>query len=59
MALPAEEFFALAFRLPVYPGIMAKRVEQEQERERRNVRNPNAKMVDLNDPALAGLIQIG
>ena len=59
LALPSEEFLALAYRLPGFPGILAARAEQEKNRERRNVRNPEAKLVDLNDPALAGLIQIG
>lgn len=59
LKLPAEEFFALAQRLPYFPGVMAKRAEQEAQRERRNVRNPEARMVGINDPSLAGLIQIG
>lgn len=59
MALPGDEFLILASRLPAYPGIVARRAEQEQERERRNVRNPEAKMVTIHDQSLAGLIQIG
>lgn len=57
--LPGEEFLALAYRLPNYPGLMRTRAEEENKRERRNVRNPEARMVDLHDPAIAGLIQIG
>lgn len=63
LALPAEEFFALAYRASSYPGVMKLRAEAEHEKQqtqdRRNVRNPDAKMVDLNDPSLAGLVQIG
>jgi hypothetical protein len=59
MQLPGYEFLILAQRLPDYPGILAKRAEQEKQRERRNVRNPEARMVDIHDPSLAGLIQVG
>jgi hypothetical protein len=63
LALPGPEFFILAARLPNYPGVMKLRAEHEaakqEKQERRNVRNADARLVDLNDPALAGLIQIG
>lgn len=63
MQLPGPEFFTLASRLPFYSGVMRVRAESEQQSrqhsERRNVRNPEARIVDLHDPSLAGLIQIG
>ena len=61
---PAPEFFALAYRLPAYEGIMRARVEQEETKTRRNVA-PGAKLVESErkaierDPLLADLIDFG
>ena len=37
LRLPAEEFLALAYRLPVYSGVIAMRAEAQQKAQRRNV----------------------
>lgn len=64
LALPGPEFFALAYRLDVFPGVMAERRRQADARNRRNTA-PGARLVDSDastlerDPVLAGLIEIG
>jgi hypothetical protein len=45
MNLPAPEFFALAYRVPVYGGVMAERVRHQEENQRRNIRKPGAKLI--------------
>jgi hypothetical protein len=60
--LPAPEFFALAIRLPAYPGVMRMRSEEEDRKANRNTAR-GAKVVDSTpeaierDPLLSGLIE--
>jgi hypothetical protein len=63
-ALPGPEWFALAYRLPAYSGIMRTRVEQEDRNTNRNVKH-GAKLIESErtsiekDPLLADLIDFG
>lgn len=58
-ALPAPTMFARAVRLPAYGGVMAVRAREWVEQDEPEALPPGAKEVSLDDPALAGLIEIG
>jgi hypothetical protein len=64
LALPSPEFFALAIRLPAYPGVLRMRSEEEERKANRNVRH-GARVVESEqsaierDPLLSGLIEFG
>lgn len=64
LALPGPEFFALLFRLPGYDGMMRKRVEQMEAKDRAENR-PGTRVVkseqaDIEaDPILRDLIEFG
>lgn len=59
LALPGPEFLALASRLPFYPSVIRARAEQNEQQSRRNVRNPEARVVEVHDAAFAGILEIG
>jgi hypothetical protein len=64
LSLPGPEFFALASRLPAYPGVLRIRSEEEERKANRNVTR-GAKLVDSEraaierDPLLSDLIEFG
>lgn len=58
LALPGPELMGLAYRLTVYPGVMAARVADREREERRNVA-PGATVVAESDPVLNDVIQFG
>lgn len=62
--LSGPEYMALAYRLPAYQGVMAMRVQQEEERSRKNLRHRDAKLVDSSkasiqaDPLLRDVVDM-
>jgi hypothetical protein len=64
VALPGPEFLALAYRLDAYQGVIAMRIQQQRQEERRNV-TPGARLVDSDrasvqrDPILSRLVEVG
>jgi len=64
VALPAPEFLGLAYRVTVFPGVLAARIAERERAERRNVR-PGARLVEstrgaiATDPLLRDVVDIG
>jgi hypothetical protein len=64
LALPGPEFLALAYRVAVFPGVMAARIAEQEKAERRNV-PAGARLVAsdrlsiLADPLLRDVVDMG
>jgi hypothetical protein len=64
LALPATEFFALVYRLPFFPGVIAARVAARAEpvgpASIRDVRKvPSTRTAIMADPELSSVISFG
>lgn len=65
LALPAPEFFALAYRCSAFQGVMQARVIEQDKDASRNVHHANARMVNSTkeevaaDPLLSDVIEFG
>jgi len=64
--MSGPEYLALAWRLPAYDGVMAARARAEEEENEGKPEGPRTykpvderRIVDIHDPAFAGLIEWG
>jgi hypothetical protein len=63
--ISAPDYFALAYRLPAYQGMVAARVSEQQEVERRETGGKRARKVEStrasieSDPELGSVISFG